>query len=420
MIADVGVTARPRQDLADLASAARRALQSGLDPAGVGDAGAAGLAAGELARVWAAVDASTAANTKAAYRSDWARFTAWCTQGGHAVLPADPLVVAAYVTEAAAARTVMGEWAYAPASLSRWVSSINQFHTAAHLDPPGRSEIVRRALSGIRRLRATPQRRRIPLLLDDIRTLVGSLAGDFGSWPAGVSARRDAALLLLGFTSACRRSELTAVRLADVTQQHPDGLHLRIRTSKTDQEGQGQVKAIPYGRDPATCPPCAYVRWRLLLDAADTDTRDPADRGAPGDSGGPRRAVMAELRRQADPAAGQGHVCRTDLPARPDAAEWTLFRTVHRIGRINPDPMSGHAVNQVIARRADYAGFTANQIARLGGHSLRAGFVTEAFRAGADAHAIMRQTGHRNPAQLETYAREHAPLVGNAVSKLGL
>jgi len=32
----------------------------------------------------------------------------------------------------------------------------------------------------------------------------------------------------------------------------------------------------------------------------------------------------------------------------------------------------------------------------------------------------MRQTGHRKPAILETYAREHAPLVGNAVTKLGL
>ncbi len=55
------------------------------------------------------------------------------------------------------------------------------------------------------------------------------------------------------------------------------------------------------------------------------------------------------------------------------------------------------------------AGYTAQQIAKLGGHSLRSGFVTEAFRQGADAHAIMRQTGHRNPAILETYAREHAP-----------
>jgi len=74
----------------------------------------------------------------------------------------------------------------------------------------------------------------------------------------------------------------------------------------------------------------------------------------------------------------------------------------------------------VLGRRAAAAGYTAQQIAKLGGHSLRSGFVTEAFRQGADAHAIMRQTGHRNPAILETYAREHAPLVGNAVTKLGL
>ena len=40
--------------------------------------------------------------------------------------------------------------------------------------------------------------------------------------------------------------------------------------------------------------------------------------------------------------------------------------------------------------------------------------------AGADAHSIMRQTGHRSPVMLEVYAREHAPLVGNAVTRLGL
>ncbi len=405
-------TANPRQILADLASAARSAMVAELDTAGPEAVGSAGLGEGELARVWAAVDASTAVNTKAAYRSDWARFHAWALEHGHSALPAHPLVVAAYVTEAAAARTVMGEWAYAPATLTRWVSSINQFHTAAGVDSPGRNEIVRRALSGVRRLRATPPRRRTPLLLDDVKTLVASMTGDFGLWSAGVSARRDTALLLLGFTSACRRSELTALRLADVIQHQPDGLHLRIRSSKTDQEAQGQVKAIPYGRDPATCPPCAYVRWRLLVDAADGCDPD--------DTAGQRQAVWSELRRQAGLVGGDGHVCRAELPARPDAAPLPVFRTVHRIGRINRDPMSGHAINQVIARRANYAGFTATQIARLGGHSLRAGFVTEAFRAGADPHAIMRQTGHRNPAQLETYAREHAPLVGNAVTKLGL
>ena len=73
-------------------------------------------------------------------------------------------MLAHYVTEAAAEQTGVGKWRYAPATLTRWVASINQVHTAAGLDPPGRNEIVRRALSGIRRIRATPQNRRAPLL----------------------------------------------------------------------------------------------------------------------------------------------------------------------------------------------------------------------------------------------------------------
>ena len=82
--------------------------------------------------------------------------------------------------------------------------------------------------------------------------------------------------------------------------------------------------------------------------------------------------------------------------------------------------MTGHAINRMVRRRAGQAGFTPAQTQLLGGHSLRSGFGTEAFRAGADAHAIMRQTGHRSPAMLEVYAREHAPLMGNAVTQIGL
>lgn len=52
------------------------------------------------------------------------------------------------------------------------------------------------------------------------------------------------------------------------------------------------------------------------------------------------------------------------------------------------------SVHAAIRRRAALAGYDENIVAQLGGHSLRAGFVTQAFRNGADAHAIMRQTGH--------------------------
>ena len=73
-----------------------------------------------------------------------------------------------------------------------------------------------------------------------------------------------------------------------------------------------------------------------------------------------------------------------------------------------------------VRRRAGAAGYDESLVAALGGHSLRAGFVTQAFRNGADAHAIMRQTGHKTPAMLEVYARENAPLIGNAVTDIGL
>jgi integrase len=226
----------------------------------------------------------------------------------------------------------------------------------------------------------------------------------------------------MGFAGAFRRSELVGLTVGDVTAHRADGLHVRLRTSKTDQEAKGRVVALPYGRDPATCPPCAWVRWRELLHAADTAAE-----------GKQRAAVMRMLRRQAahhhvvDPDrdgegedGGRLHVCRTArLPEPPDPGR-VLFPSVHGTGRIRDRAMSGDAVYAMIRSRAEQAGYTTTDIDKLGGHSLRAGFVTEAFRAGADAHQIMRQTGHRSHAVLEGYARDHAPLVANAVTRIGL
>jgi integrase len=283
---------------------------------------------------------------------------------------------------------------------------------------PGRSEVVRRALSGVRRTRKTPPKRRSPLLLADVRLLLEAMRPTMGVWPTAMAAHRDAALLLMGFAGAHRRSELVNLRISDVTVHSADGLHIRVRSSKTDQEGQGVVRALPYGRDPRSCPPCALVRWRRLLKAYDA---------------GERAGAMAELRKR---RPSTEHVCRsvddtkTAPPDDADGAEspaggdgggerW-LFPTVHKTGQPSNKAMTGDAVAMMIQRRASGAGFTAAQVDLLGGHSLRSGFVTEAFRAGADAHSIMRQTGHRDPKMLEVYAREFAPLVGNAVLKLDL
>ena len=364
-------------------------------------------------QVLAAVAGSTAAATQEAYRRDWTRFAAWAGEQGYVALPAAPAVVAGYLTAAAAEVDELGRPRYKTSTLVRWVASINQIHRAAGHPGPGGSELVRRTLGGIKRQHGTRPSRRDPLLLTDLRALLGPLSQSFGAWPAGVIARRDAALLLLGFTLASRRSELTTLQLGDLTLHGDDGLHVLLRRSKTDQEGRGQVKAAPRGRNLATCTPCAVARWAQLVDAA--DTAQPTSDGRDGQ----RLAVMPVLRRQTRPVPGDGHVCRDPLPQPSDPTR-ALFRVVHRAGRIHDQAIQGGAVNKLIARRARAAGWPAEKIALLGGHSLRSGFITEGFRAGGDPAAIMRQTGHRNPAQLETYRREHSPLVGNIVQKLDL
>jgi integrase len=97
--------------------------------------------------------------------------------------------------------------------------------------------------------------------------------------------------------------------------------------------------------------------------------------------------------------------CRSTRLPEPVDPTRSMFPTVHKTGAIGARAMPGDAIAEMIQRRAA-AGFTPAQVDKLGGHSLRAWFVTKAVRQGADAHAIMRQTGHRSPVMLEVYARQ--------------
>ena len=84
-------------------------------------------------------------------------------------LPATGMVVAAYLTDAAAQLRPDGRPQFGAATLTRWASSINQIHTAAGSDPPGRSEVVRRALAGVRRNPQDRAKTAQPALLADVR-----------------------------------------------------------------------------------------------------------------------------------------------------------------------------------------------------------------------------------------------------------
>ena len=331
---------------------------------------------------------SQSEGTRRAYSSAWRRFEGWCRRNGYESLPAHPTVIAAYLVDAAETVNQDGERAYSTMSLGKWTSAIFDRHRRAGMDPnPAGHELVRQTMSGIRRQYAgrgdRPRMPRTPLLTDDIVLLVTTAHGQASSWASEVCERRDSALVLMGFAGAFRRSELSGLTGGDVELHAADGVHVHLRKSKTDQMGEGGVYPLPRTKDPLRCPACAYVRWAQVVSTSDDGGKD----------------AVIRLVTEAAPF-GSRHVCRSRAPKITRRAP--VFRSC-RNGVLSEGPLSGAGIHAVIRRRA-----------------LRAGFVTQAARAGADHHSIMRQTGHRTPAMVTRYVRESAPLIGNAVNVLGL
>ena len=182
--------------------------------------------------------------TRAAYRSDFARFTAWCDTKAVPALPASPETVAAFLAHEA-------EQGFAASTITRRCASIRYAHRLAELEPPTNSERVKATLRGIKRAIGAAPKRKKPVLADQARTMIQAA-------PDGLKGLRDRALLALGFGGALRRSELVALDVADLVETD-DGYKVTIRKSKTDQEGHGATIAIVRGG--ACCPVKAVKAW---------------------------------------------------------------------------------------------------------------------------------------------------------------
>jgi site-specific recombinase XerD len=246
-----------------------------------------------------------------------------------------------------------------PASLQRKLTSITKAHQAAGFPTPAGMQhaVVSETLKGIRRKLGTAQPGKEPLLTADLLAMLDSL-------DEGLMGIRDRALLLAGFAGGFRRSELVGLDVEDVTET-TDGLVIRVRRSKTDPEAKGISVALPYGSTAATCPVRSYRAW------------------------------MAASAIQAGPA----------------------FRSVDRHGRVGQGRMNAGSVARLIKRAAEAAG---RDPASYAGHSLRAGFATQAFLNGAAEVSIMRQTRHKSLNTLRKYIRDRSLFRDNPAAKLGL
>jgi site-specific recombinase XerD len=174
------------------------------------------------------------------------------------------------------------------------------------------------------------------------------MLGMVATAPESLTGLRDRALLLLGFAGAFRRSELVALDVADIAENET-GLLVRIRSSKTDQEGEGVTIAI--ARGDIACPVKALRVW---LDAAGIET-------------GP------------------------------------IFRPIDKAGTVRPSRLTCRSVANFVKAYAARAGLDASAYS---GHSLRSGFLTSAAGKGASIFKMMDVSRHKSVDTPRGYVRD--------------
>jgi site-specific recombinase XerD len=303
-----------------------------------------------LAEAETYVRRAKAENTVKAYRSDWARFARFCQGREVASLPAAPATVAAYAADGA--RRLKAN------TIERHLTAISQAHQLAGVPNPIEDKLVRTVMAGIRRVKGTAQHGKEPLSPELLRKM-------FRGAPDNLRARRDRALLLVGFAGAFRRSELVALRHEDVCFTD-EGLVVTIPKSKTDPEGAGQTIGIPYGSHPESCPVRALDAWL----------------------------------------------------ERSNITCGYLFTAIGRWGgEVTAKPICDHQLAKIIKRLAGQAGLPAGSFS---GHSLRSGLATSAAEGGATERAIMEQTRHRSLKQVRKYIRRGNLFKDNAAARSGL
>jgi integrase len=280
-------------------------------------------------------------NTKRAYQSDLHAFLKW---GGS--IPASDRMIARYLADHATK--------LAMATLARRIVSIGKAHTMRGLPSPMNLPLVKLTMSGIRRRHNRPQLRAVAATKEIILAMVEGLGGD-------LKAKRDRALLLIGFAGAFRRSELVAIDCADL-RQVAEGIVITLRRGKTDQESKGREIGIPLAKG-AICPVQAPGAW---LDVS-------------------------------------------------NIAEGPIFRSINRHGHLSDMRLSAECVALIVKDRAKTAGFDPSVYS---GHSLRAGLATSAAAAGIPSWKIREQTGHTSDAMLQRYIRHEDLFSGNAAALL--
>lgn len=287
--------------------------------------------------------------TQQLYADCWRDFTDWCELTSAVALPAEPVAVAAYISERSARLSTSSislrlQAIFAAHKMQKALAMTGEERDRYSID--AKHPVIADAWADIKRAKGTASVPKLALAMADIKRIVAGIPED---------KLQERAILLLGFASAMRRSEIVALDREDI-EFTVDGLIITIRRSKTDKSGKGANVAI--GRsNTAYCPVRALQAW---LSHADIST-------------GP------------------------------------IFRSRHG-GRMQP-----RRVALVTKKWAKHAGFDPRPIAA---HSLRRGCITSMHEAGIDMKSGMELSRHRTPSIYLGYVQAKRAAENPAVKRL--
>lgn len=285
-----------------------------------------------------------AVNTQRAYRADLKHLKDWCEKNNFTMMPISATTLAGYAAYLADTH----KWS----TINRRFAAIAKLHHLNNVDVPMQDRQFRAVMEGIKRTKGIRQKQAPAFNIKEIKNVLRSIETDTHT------LLRNKAILLLGFTGAFRRSELVALNLEDLTFSE-DGLIVSMGTSKTNQYGDYEEKAIFYSPETTLCPVRTLQNWMTTLG-------------------------------------------RTTGP---------LFVRIRKGNQLTYERLNDKTVNDLVK---SYLG------EKYSAHSLRASFITIAKLNGADDSEVMRQTKHRTSAMIIRYTRLENIKQHNAAMKLGL
>ena len=258
-----------------------------------------------------------APNTIRAYRADFSEFIEFCENLNSEPLPAHPMLIAEFIQHLAETNK--------SSTIRRKVATISAIHRYSYFEDPTKHPEVKIAVRKVNRRLGTRYSQASPINRDILEKMLDQCGTD-------LRGTRNRMLLLLAYETLRRRSELTSLRIEDLTILDDGTGAILLRHSKTDQTRSGVMLALDV--DTVT----AIHAWLAQSNLSSGYLL----RGIQGDS----------INETLDP----GQVAR-------------IFKSLAKQAQINPKRVSGHSTRIGAAQDLLNEDKTIGQIMAIGGWS---------------------------------------------------